>query len=159
MNAGLTFALFNRSRNWSPMHWLKFFKKKNGKNVSIIFICLIGSILWMCWLGSVQIINFIVISSKVTFRKKSKFKYIVCFNYKSFIFMFPIFTKKLLKVSIIFSVPDIFLPSLNITLLVPTILFHKFSLTPLQKFLLSVMRLRFIEPWYYFLFLHINEGQ
>ena len=60
--------------------------------------------------------------------------------------MFPVFTKKLLKVSIIFSVPDIFLPSLNITLLVPTILFHKFSLTPLQKFLLSVMRLRFIEP-------------
>ena len=37
-------------------------------------------------------------------------------------------------------------PSLNISLLVPSILFGKFGLTTLQKFLLSVMWLTFKEP-------------
>ena len=48
--------------------------------------------------------------------------------------MFPIFTT--------ISVSNITLrPSLNITLLPPTILFEEFGLTTFQKFLLYVMRL------------------
>ena len=58
--------------------------------------------------------------------------------------VFPYSPKNLLKVSATLSVSDIILPpSLNMTLLVAIILFEKFSLTTLQKFSLSVMRLTF----------------
>ena len=62
--------------------------------------------------------------------------------------VFPIFTKKnLLKVSATFSVSDIILQSsLNIPLLVPSVLFEKICLTTLQKFLISAMWLTFKEP-------------
>ena len=51
---------------------------------------------------------------------------------------FPRFVENVLKISATFSVSDIILTSsLNMTLLVPTILFEKFVLSTLQKFLLS----------------------
>ena len=57
----------------------------------------------------------------------------------------PIFTENVLNVSATFSVSDITLQS-SLNMLVPTILFEKFTLTTLQNFLLSVMCLTFKGP-------------
>ena len=73
-----------------------------------------------------------------------------------------LYSQKTLEILANFYVLDIlFLSSLDVILLIETILIEKFGSTTLQKFLLSAMWLLFSEPWYcfFYLFSSINETQ
>ena len=159
------------------MHWLKFCKIKLAKAVALSLIILKGiSCNCVDFEVSKLLISY-RISSWVTFRKEDTLLFIFSLKLRMlgwalhFLIAFEknqIHRSFQLEIVYLCQFSKCFLysqkaywryqqpftyvilpPSLNITQLVPTILFERFDLTTHQKFLLSVMRLTLKEPSYF----------